>query len=167
MKLFKNKSFVLSATAVVACLVTIKSAKALIILAPLVLYISLAALGIGMPISIDKYNSMNDRERFIYYTSVADVNTFVDFDQRGFFKDGFDVDTDMANGLMDLRLNLKDVVVNQQHQMTAAQYDAIYGTDAAPNFCAVSREFIVASFKMHYGETPADYDISKYSTCTP
>lgn len=163
MKLLKTRS--LGLFSVLGLFVAVKSAKA-VLFAPAALYLILAALGLRVGLDLTS-TPMSAREAFLYYLNPNVVEKFVYFEQEGDFSKSYAPYTDTALGLIDFRANLKSVLVDQQHQLTPEQFDAQYGSDDHPNFCAISKEAVTASFLMRFGGKAENFDISKHSRCVP
>jgi hypothetical protein len=80
----------------------------------------------------------------------------VQWQQKGYFS-GHEAEQATGRGLILVQSELHRALVDG-HGMTESEFAARYGTAAAPNFCAISKEAIAMSF----GSTGS---VWKYSRC--
>jgi hypothetical protein len=104
-----------------------------------------------------------DVQRFIHYQTPGDTDLWVKWQEEGQFR-GREGETKIGRDLLLFRDHLRVVMV-ETGRMPEQEFDATFGTAAAPKFCAISRAAIAATFVDHYGGSPADYDLRKHSRC--
>jgi len=109
---------------------------------------------------------MTELEHFIYWEEPAETDQWVHWQQKGSFR-GAEGGTRIGRGLMLFRDDLRTALVERTGRMSAADFDARYGTDQAPNLCAISKEVIAATFAARYGEGAGHDSIWKHSRCVP
>lgn len=151
-------------------LVTATVSHAVVFLAalPAVFALGFAAMGIGIAVDSQK-PKMDEQTAFLRYLRPDQVNSFVYFVKKGSYRfaasGDYSPDNDLAKGLLQTRLNLKKAMI-ESGRATEEQFNAVYGTDAAPEFCAVSREAIAAHLMIHFGAKGAQEKyVNLYSTC--
>lgn len=106
---------------------------------------------------------MTELQSFIYYEIPAETNEWVYWQRQGAFAER-ERETSIGQHLLLFRDELRRDLV-ESRRITAAEFESRYGTDLAPNFCAISKATIAATFAVHYGDAPADYDVTKHSRC--
>jgi hypothetical protein len=109
---------------------------------------------------------MTELEHFIYWEQPAETAEWVHWQQKGSFA-GAEGDTKVGRGLQLFRNDLRTALVERTRRMSTADFEARYGTDQAPNFCAISKEAIAATFAARYGEKAESNTVWKHSRCTP
>ena len=108
---------------------------------------------------------MTELESFVYWENPADTDQWVHWQQKGRFR-GAEGSTKIGRGLILFRNDLRTALVERTGRMSASDFEARYGTDQAPNFCAISKEAIAATFAVRYGRKADDSTVSKHSRCT-
>jgi hypothetical protein len=109
---------------------------------------------------------MSELQSFIYYQEPVETDRWVHWQQRGSIA-GREDGTRIGRGLLLFRDELHKTVVADTHQLSASEFDAQFGPQEHPNFCAISKQAIAASFAVTHGGSPQDYDVWKFSRCTP
>jgi hypothetical protein len=109
---------------------------------------------------------MTEIERFVYWQQPADTDEWVHWQQKGSFA-GAEGNTKIGRGLLVFRNDLRTALVERIGRVSAVDFEAIYGTDQAPNFCAISKELIAATFAARYGEKARNNSVWKHSRCMP
>jgi hypothetical protein len=109
---------------------------------------------------------MTELQRFIYYQEPDETDRWVHWQQRGSFA-GREDETRIGHGLLLYREELQRTVAGEMGQLSASDFDARFGPQEHPNFCAISKQAIAATFAVNYGGSPDDYDVWKFSRCTP
>jgi hypothetical protein len=108
---------------------------------------------------------MTELQSFIYYEIPAEADEWVYWQRQGAFA-GHEQETRIGQHLLLFRDELRRDLV-ESRRITAADFESRYGTDSAPNFCAISKATIAATFAVRHGGAPADYDVAKHSRCEP
>jgi hypothetical protein len=102
-------------------------------------------------------------QRFIHYQSPEETNLWLKWQQEGRFR-GREPETKIGRDLLLFRDHLRVMLVETAN-MTEQAFDTRFGTATAPNFCAISKAAIAATFADRYGGSPDDYDLRKHSRC--
>jgi hypothetical protein len=100
-------------------------------------------------------------QRFVTFTERDELDRWVHWQERGWFV-GHEAETAMGRGLLLFRDDLRT-----RGTVKPDTFEAVFGSDAAPNYCAISKAVIAAGFARDHGGSPDDYlaAVRKYSRC--
>jgi hypothetical protein len=107
---------------------------------------------------------LSELQSFVYYEEPAETDSWVHWQQRGSFARR-EAETKIGRGLLLYRDELRRSLVEETQQLSAADFDRQFGPPSAPNYCAISKQAISATFALHHGGRPQDYDVWKHSRC--
>jgi hypothetical protein len=107
---------------------------------------------------------MSELESFLYFEEPPETDSWVHWQQRGSFA-GREAETKTGRGLLLYRDELRRHLVEEARLLSGADFERQFGPPSVPNYCAISKQAIAATFALRYGGRPEDYDVWKHSRC--